>query len=322
MTRYLQSSGLRSTITNPNTKFSLFLLSDQVIQNAGFSFNTRTNQWNILVNGVPTVNQAVETLDRLINLHIVIANDGATDDLSGAGIVETLNGEYIKFNNNKIYSAGNSDPAVAPALPNPVPNVTASRKASNGNVYYIDNKIPIPARSLGLYIRDLGTTSTQPYYLFFQYLFNSGIYVSTATAGVTTVGDIAGITSGTFYTAFIPTNAAMMQAAADGFLPPLSPPTVPTWTATQKTQVVNFIYYHIIPKFNIVPNGKDAGSLETNYIADGDAVRLSVSNTSGAVSLTDVKGRQANVIIGSPGTNVLGNRSVLHQIDKYLVNKP
>lgn len=305
MTLYLQRSGLRSTITNPNTKFTLFMLSNAMLEAPGaqFSFDNTTSQWKL--NGLTT--GAQDALDRLVNLHIAITTNGEMDDLSGMGVVETLAGEHIKFNNNAVTSAGNSDPG--PPV-NPIPVVVSSRVASNGKVYYLNNKIPTPNRLLGLYLRDLGTTPTQPYYRFYQYLVNSGLLINATT------GEISGVTSGTFFTVFVPTNDAMLQAVTDGLLPNLPPPA---WENLQRIQVANFILYHLVPTFNIVPNGKESGSLETLYVApDGEVVKVGVANSVGAIELTDSKGRKANVDMNSTGTNVLGNRAIIHQINTYL----
>ncbi len=82
-------------------------------------------------------------------------------------------------------------------------------------------------------------------------------------------------------------------------------------------KVTNFIYYHVLNKKTVVPNGKESGNAETllkNNV--GDAVFVTVLNTPGAMQLNDNVGRKANVII--PRSNNLSNRTVIHLIDNYL----
>jgi uncharacterized surface protein with fasciclin (FAS1) repeats len=146
-------------------------------------------------------------------------------------------------------------------------------------------------------------------------LNGSGLYNSTT-------GEITGTSSGTLYTAFVPSNAAIMQAVKDGVLPGNTTTGVPnltanTWTAAQKEQVTSFILYHILAKYTLVPNGKESGPFESMLKNDqGEVIPLTVLNQPGSMQITDVKNRKANVIVAQ--SNNLSNRTVIHLIDNYL----
>jgi hypothetical protein len=183
----------------------------------------------------------------------------------------------------------------------------------NGIVHYADNIIRFPdnnpVKGLGFYIRDQGDAVGKPYQRFYDYLKNSAIFNATT-------GDINGVSSGVFYTFFIPNNAAIAQAVTDGVLPASVTPA----SDLDRQKVIDFILYHILPKFSIIGNGKEEGTFESLFkTINGDPTVLTISNkpTLSEFKITDMKGRVANVV-NNTASNVLGNRAVFHQIDKYL----
>lgn len=309
MTQLLQRE-LRYTLSNPATKYTLFLLSDQVLTAAGYSFDAVNNTY--LYNGTGT--QALERLTRLISLHTAFTRFGELNDLTGEGIIETYGGEFIKYKDNKVFAAGNVDANETPAI---LKKVTAS----NGVVHYPDRILKFSEKTLGNYIKERGTNAagavdiTKPYGRFYQYLSNSTLF-NAAT------GDINGVASGVYYTALIPTNTAILAAVTAGLLP-----ASPTSTdANDKEKINKFILYHILNKKSIAANGNatESGAYETIYkLVTGGVTTLNVQVTSGPIGkfgqmkVTDMRGRIANVILGAD-SNVLGNRVLIHQIDNYL----
>ena len=301
MTRFLDRE-LKTTIISPYVKFTMFLISDEVLRAAGHDYNPTRNEW--IYNGSTSL--AVENWSRMINMHVMITQGGELDDLSGKGIVETFGGELIKFDNSTVFAAGNIEEAIQV-------NVTSSKTAHNGIVHYVDNIIRfpdnVPAKGPGFYIRDLGDAVDEPYKAFYDYLFNSTVFNKTT-------GDINGVTSGAFHTFFIPSNAAIAQAVADGYLPASVNPT----TDADKQKVADFIQYHILPRFTIIGNGKEEGTFEALFkTLLGDVTTLTVSNKPdiSEFTVTDMKGRTATVV-NDESSHVLGNRAVFHQIDNYL----
>src|SRR5699024_571272 len=103
---------LKLTVSNPAVKFTMFLISNDALTAAGFSWDTRFQRWVYsppeggaeLVGG-----QASIRLQRIINLHIAFTFLDELDDLSEEGIVETFGGEYIRFNDGDVIAAGNLD---------------------------------------------------------------------------------------------------------------------------------------------------------------------------------------------------------------------
>lgn len=129
--------------------------------------------------------------------------------------------------------------------------------------------------------------------------------------------------SGSFYTFFIPNNAAIVAAVNAGQLPGTgtAPNMVPNFNPSalaDKEKVANFIYYHILNKRNIATDGQESGSIETLFkFPNGDPSSIFINNTTiNNITLNDMMNRSANVIFSS--SNNLSNRATIHLIDNYL----
>lgn len=317
MTRALDQS-IRYNITVPTLRYAMFMISDSVFRAKGYDYNFAQSQWQYTPPGstTPTVSTAVrDNIQRILALNIVPVSGNELSSLNGSGIVETFNGEYIKYNNNTVESGGTRNNGPAPAIS----RVTGSKPALNGTVYYNDNLIAYDTTSIGNTISTLGATTASNFYNFAQFLRNSALYATTTSKVV----EITGVTPGVFYTVFVPTNAAVLAAVNAGLLPKLAngtPNFAPTLQA-ERDLVTNFIQFHIINKNTIVTDGKKTGSFETLYKKlSGDVTQLVVSGGAGSMQLRDNFERVSNVVISS--SNNLANRCVIHQIDNYLQYNP
>ena len=291
---------LKANLINTGNKFTLFLISDTDLQAAGYTYDLDANTWRYTPPGGGAAlsgSAAWDKFNRILNTH-VLRQDQA--DISGTGIVETYSGEYIKFNGNKLQSAGNRDANVS---------ITASagETASNGTVYYVSGLLVEPTLAIGKHLETLAAANTE-YKKFLDYLKASGLFNPTT-------GEIVGVSAGSFYTLFVPKTSAMDQAIADKLIP-----AVP---ADDKEKVANFIRYHILQKETVVPDGRKEGGYPTLLQKDNGApTSISVTNAMGSMSIKDMKIANeptripANVIVGS--SNNLSNRAVIHLIDDYL----
>lgn len=281
---------LKYTISNPNVQFTVFMMADSVMSKAGFSYNITRSEWEYQGSGV----QAAERLRRDLALHIAITFNGELNDLSGDGIVETYNGEYIKYKDGQVYAAGNRDNQE-------MVSILGQEETLNGRVYYTDKLLVYSEKLLGLHIAEF-----PEFERFFQYLNNATIY----NAGT---GEIEGTSLGNFYTAFIPTNEAIEQAVADGYLPAEVSPS----DNADKQHIANFIRYHILANKTIIPNGVEAGIFETlQKNIEGDVSNIRVFNQEGLLQVQDNFGTTATVV--NANSNKLANFAILHQIDTYL----
>jgi uncharacterized surface protein with fasciclin (FAS1) repeats len=306
---------LKFQISNIRQKYTLFLISNAAFNAAGYFVdvtvsNNVNEQWRYIPPGGGaqlTGSSALVRLQRILNIHVIPGRD--ITSLAGTGVGLTYSGEFLKFNSNTVVAAGNGD------VPN-VANVLNSKTAKNGTVYYLDKILQFSEKNVGLHIAALAPTAASLYYNFWQYLLNSSIYTAAT-------GEIQQVAAGSFYTFFIPNNAAIVAAVNAGQLPGTgtAPNMVPTFNPTllaDKEKVNNFIYYHILSKKNIGTDGQESGTFETLYkFPNGDPSTIFVNNSvANNIVLNDMMARVANVVVAS--SNNLSNRITLHLINNYL----
>lgn len=313
MTRLLDLN-YRFTITIPSLKFTVIMMSDDVLRRWGYDYNATTSSWTYIAPGATVTSSsgiALSNLQRILATHIIPTPNGELDNLSGSGIVETIAGEYIKYNANKLISAGSQDSGFTANNNGYTVNVAGSKLSSNGKVYYVDNILDFSRKNLGYQIVKLGTPVTSEFNLFYNYLRNSTIF-NTAN------NEILGISPGAFYTVFIPNNNAIRAAITAGLLPgTAAAPIFNPAAQADKDKVVKFILYHILGKGTVVTDGKKNGEFETLLkTASGDPTTVTLSGVLNAMQVRDQTNRTANVIV--PNSNNLADRAVIHLLDNYL----
>jgi hypothetical protein len=221
-----------------------------------------------------------------------------------SGIITSYGGECIKYNGNRVITGGSQERNV-------VVTIDSVRKVLNGQVVYINDLLYFQYANIGQNLNQLGTPAASEFNFFWNYLRNSTLFN-------TTTSEITGLTAGSFYTVFVPRNAAIVQAINDGLLPGTAgvPNFAPTLTA-DRVKVENFLNYHILDKRTVIPNGVDIGSYPSLLRnAAGDPVTFSVLYPGGVFELTDANGRKARLV--SALSNNLSNRTVIHLTDNYL----
>jgi uncharacterized surface protein with fasciclin (FAS1) repeats len=303
-------AGYKESLTAPNVKYTLFLISDAVLTAAGFSWDTRFNYWVYTPPGGGTVingPQAQVRLQRILDLHIVAAGDNRNavyNDLSGDGIVKTFSEEYIRYNNKEVFAAGNVDKNERVKLTGPV-------EASNGYVYYVDRILNFTELKPSQHI-----AANPNFSHFYNYLTKSTLMYDAATL------DVKGTTVGTPYTYLIPTNAAIQQAVKDGLLPGTVTTGVPNFAPTSsedQDKVARFLQYHIIAKEQVPfkNQSEEPRGYETLFKdISGNTGTVGVTLTGSQMVITDSYNRTANAV--KANSNVLSNRALIHQIDNYL----
>ena len=301
-------SGLKEMISNINTRYTLFLPSDAKLTEMGFGYNATLSLWtyvNPAVGGssAPSAVSRARLLRILYN-GIVLTPNGELNDLSGSGIIRSgdldLPGEYIKWNNNKLYAAGNEAPGGTPV------GIIGHEDQQNGRTYYVDNLLQYSEEMQGLKIKRLSETANSEYLSFFNYLKNSTIYDPVT-------GKIQGVDLGTSYTFIIPNNAAIAKAKTKGALPTSITPTL----QNEKEMVVNFIRAHILVNKIASDDGLTTGEFETQRKDDfGEKIYVLVQSTPGNLSFRDSYLNWAHYIPSQ--SNNLADRSLIHLVDNYL----
>ena len=309
MTRLLDQE-LKGIITNPNVKYTLFMMSDAVLAAKGYSYNSGANSWQFInpVGGAVSINDSNRlNLLRMLNTCVVetpgneLANLGTT---GFKGIITTYGGECIKYDGNQVFTAGTIERNVTV-------RIDSVRKALNGQVVYLNDLLYFPYLPIAKNIEILGTPAASEFNYFWNYLKNSTLYN-------TTTFEITGLGAGSFYTFFIPNKASIVAAINAGLLPGTA--GVPNFTPTlitDKVLVEKFILYHILDKRTIISNGLDIGSYPSLLRnTAGDPVTFSILYPGGIFEVGDGFNRKARLVAAL--TNNLSNRTVIHLVDNYL----
>ncbi len=309
MTRLLDMD-LKPTITNPNVKYTMFMMSDALLAARGYSYNSGSNSWvftNPVGGAVSTNDSNRLNLLRMLNSGVVetpnneLANIGTTGI---KGIIGTYGNEFIKYDGNKVFTAGSIERNVSITI-------DSVRPALNGQVVYINELMFFPYLLIGHNLSTLGTPATSEFNYFWNYLKNSTMFNATTF-------EITGIIPGSFYTVFAPRNSAIVQAVIDGYLPGTAgvPNFIPTLTA-DKLKVEKFLQYHFLDKRTVIANGLDIGSFPSLLRnAVGDPVTFSILYPGGLFEVGDGFGRKARMV--TTLNNNLSNRAVIHLVDNYL----
>jgi hypothetical protein len=311
MTRLLDND-LKGIITNPNAKYTLFMMPDVVLRAQGYDYSSTTNLFTF--NGVGSDTNRLALL-RILNSSLVeTPNDElsalGTPGFSGTGSVATFGGEVIKYKGNQIISAGTSDR-------NLTVTIDSVKTAKNGRVIYLNGLLYYTYLQIGNHLTTLGTAAGSEYNLFFNYMKRSAAYDSVLFT-------ILGTSAGSFYTILVPNNNAVRQAITDGRLPgtPASPNFNPTLVA-DKLLVSNFILSHVIDKTTIIPDKKGIGFYPTLLrAANGDPYTVNIQYPGNVFEVSDQLGvRTAHLLYGlnnQTSSDQLSNRTVIHLLDNYL----
>jgi len=303
MTRLLDME-LRNTVVNPGLKYTVFMMPDAVLAAQGYGFNQSANAWTF---GTSTNDSNRLNLLRILNTSVAETPNGELNNLGQPGFTTTIGtygGEYIRINGNQISTGGTRDRGITVTI-------DSIKNTKNGRVVYLNNLLWFTYNPLGQHLENLGTPATSEYNVFWNYLKNSTLYDAVSKT-------ITGVAGGSFYTVFVPNNAAVKAAITAGLLPgtAATPNYTPTTTA-DKLLVEKFIQYHILDKRSIIADGKESGSFATLLKnAQGDAVTVSVQYPANIFELTDANGRKAKLVTTTPV--FLSNRTTIHLIDNYL----
>ncbi|WEK20170.1 MAG: fasciclin domain-containing protein [Candidatus Pedobacter colombiensis] len=317
MIRAMDLSAMKTRITVPKLKYTVLMMNDASLKAAGYDWNNLNSTFQYTPAGGTTVigGTSPTNVIRMLNTHVL---EGEVSSFSGAGVLETIGGEYITYKNNRISSSGTMDSTDVSKQSIPVVKIKGAdfRQATNGKNFYVNGLLSFTTKNVGEHLKKYGTLPTDPFYGFYQFLFNNPICVNKTTI------EIQGVSLGVNYTVFVPNDAAIKQAVKDDILPgtvsgttvtPLYNPT----TSVDIAKVTKFIAYHILNRNTIATDGVKNGSYETLFKdSNGDAGIVVIKNQLNNLRVTDMNGRTSNVITAN--SNVLSNRTLIHQIDGYL----
>jgi uncharacterized surface protein with fasciclin (FAS1) repeats len=311
---------IKGQITQPGVKNTLLLMSDDVLTANGWTYNeggigSTTTAWGYKAASSGSYsysNPYEDVIFRMFQTGVLPNID--LPSLSGSGIVETINHEFIKYNNNKIQTSGTLDAGVDLNI------LKTDATSVNGTVYYVDGMLSFTNNNVGYHLQKLAALYPASYSSFYYFLSTAPTSLYNASTQA-----IAGLNTSTDanYTILVPTNAAIKAAIMAGLLPGTKAtgalPTSAPSSASDMDLVRKFILYHII---NGTSLDVDLRTRTDNYTTmlqneNGASTFLNVSNQPGQMIIVDNQGRLANVITDNT-SNQLSNRTIIQSIDNYL----
>jgi uncharacterized surface protein with fasciclin (FAS1) repeats len=294
----LTKSNFLSTLTNPNSKVTLFAPSNDELYELGIQYNEQMDRIEQINSDLKWVEIKIDDLVMLVQDHIYKGN---ADDLSGEGFLEMASQNFIYYNNNTVSAGGNAIIGETSKI------VESYSGARNGMLHKIEQPINSSLK-MGEYIYN------EPDFSDFMQLLAKAELLDTTFQDPTLlriVPNLKFIGEAYFWTAFIPTNAAMATARAAGLVPDDSDLEV----------LKKFLLYHFVRKTTIFDDGKETGVFPTNMIesssADGAVyATLSIDNSPKNMVLTDHSGK--TVAVNHANANALVRYGVVHKINSVL----
>ncbi|HRB79713.1 MAG TPA: fasciclin domain-containing protein, partial [Niabella sp.] len=251
-------------------------------------------------NGSPSMRE-------VLMLHIIPLGSDPIPDLSGKGMLESYAGEYVKYDNYKMYSSGSMDSIVQYVSVDSTNIGNTESGPLNGLAVYSNKALTSSKTNIANFLKNIGAaTTSSPFNKFYQYLIATDMY--SASDGV-----IKGIDIGANYTMLIPNNAAMALAVSKGDLPAATNPSA----QLDKDKVKRFIQYHIA-KTSVAIDGKKQGVLET-ICKDIEGVTQPLTITLNTNNQLNVRDNLGNSISADfANSNLLGQRVLIHSMNGYL----
>jgi len=311
-------TGIKPYITQANVRQTLLVMPDAVLTNAGYRYNessagTSTSAWGFRTSPTASYSHSFiyrDNIFRLFKTGVLLTPTGELSSLGASGIVESMSGDYVKYNAGKIQTSGTVDSGV---------DINISKTdatAVNGLVYYVDAPLSFTSLNVGQHLQNLATKYPNNYASFYWFVSTSAIY-NTSTKAIT--GLLTGIDNK--YTMLVPDNAAIAQAIKDGLLPGTKAtgalPTAAPTAEAQRDLVRKFILYHIINGESVAVDGKKSDNYLTLLQTEsGENTLLNVANQPNNLFILDRSGRTSQVNFNF--SNQLSNRTLIHSISSYL----
>jgi uncharacterized surface protein with fasciclin (FAS1) repeats len=311
MARLLDVSGLKLLITRPDINATIFMISDDVFKANTISYNAVTDKWSYKSSETGAFDLVMRMVRNCVFFDLYRAQLNEQSGMVKSGTADA-EGDFIRFNKDSVFTAGLEDSTLVNWA-----HIDSSKTAVNGKVYYINNVLPATTKPVGYHLRILGNTPNSGYGKFWNYVKNWIGYNATTD-------NLSGL-SGSFYTLFVPNDAAIVAAAAAGLLPSKDSATirVPVFAPTtdaDKLLVQNFIQYHVLDGHTATADQIGKGPGYKTLLKDASFNSYTVTlytDSYTELRIQDVK-KFVSVI---PGNSKLSNRTVIHLIDNYLQYK-
>ncbi|MFC2137000.1 fasciclin domain-containing protein [Bacteroidota bacterium] len=292
--------GLLNILSNTNYKITLFAPTDDQLYQYGITHNTRDDgSVFITKKGTDGIFRLWfdEDISQFVQDHYCY---GEYNDLSGEGFIKMASGNYIYYNNNLIYGAGNFISGDNNSIVEKIEN------DKNGVLYNIDNVIKEPLNVAQMLLADPDYSSFTDLLYEAELLEDSSLqdrYEETIF-----YPRVLFIAESDQWTVFAPDNQAISDAQAAGIIP------------AELEALQDFLEYHFMRESCVFDDGVSSGSFPTQrYTIDGEIIRyskLNITNTINNLQVQDNSGQIISVL--HENANTLAEFAVIHKISNCL----
>ncbi len=306
----LQETNLLTGLSDPAQDVSLFAPSNEMMEAYGIRYDKDKSQMQFKgTDGIWISFSRIADLITIIQDHIY---NGKLSDLSGDGFLEMSSGNYVHYSNNVITGAENV------ALADQVDIVESIPNDRNGILYKVDNAVKTNFILGKLIVTDPDLSK------FSDLMIATKIIEKKPDAFTKEVLRVVSfLPQSKYWTAFLPTNAAMTEAELNDWIPPMDTAADGTIKTDQSKNLAlkDFLLYHFVRNSVIFDDGVESGVFSTNrsYTDPTDGVMYSpitVTNSLNNLSLTDHSGQV--IAVDHANANVLIRKGVAHKINTVL----
>ena len=300
----LNQANMLTSLSNPDADVTVFASTNAKLEEYGIRYNATSSivesrgpvdgKWGPM-NSTELVYFAQDQIYK-----------GRIEDFDGpGGFVEMSSGNYIHYGNNSAEGAENQ------IMDKPAMIQEVIENERNGFLVKVDN--PIEGRVvMGKILA--GALADPDVSEFAQMLIDAKLLDAKYKDPITkeNIPNLKFLAVSKYWTAFLPTNAAMAEARAAGL--------IPSKTATDS--VTSFLMYHFIKNDVIFDDGKLSGFFDTNRTykdVDGKTVlnsQLEVINSVNNLSVKDISGQV--VTVDHAQANTIVRKGVVHKINSVL----
>jgi len=301
----LNQANMLTSLSNPDADVTVFAATNEALEEYGIRYNAT----NSVVESRGPVDGKWGTMNTTELTYF--AQDqiykGALSDFSGeGGFIELSSGNFLHYADNKIEAAENQKFGNQGSVLNVMEN------ERNGFLVKVDKPVQSRVVMGKIFTGDFADTSISE---FAQLLIDTRMLDAKYKDPLTkeNIPNLKFLPSSKYWTAFIPTNAAMAEARAAGLVPSVS----------DVDSITSFIMYHFVKGNVIFDDGLESGTFDTNrsYKDPLDEKTtlystVEVINSPNNLAVQDLTGKLVN--IDHQDANILVRKGVLHKINSVL----
>ncbi len=277
-------------LNEENISYTVFAPSNEAMMAAGYMFRNGLGGYGLYHDSNPLTPLSPKVGKDIVSTHVVFGELEA-DDFEVGTFIETSQNTYIGVAQDGIYAGGDLNPASFG---------TPEYVSGKGNLYRIDRMLVSPDNSIFEVISNPGTYPQ--YQKFFQLCYESGMVVLNEDSQPQSLDNLS---TGTYYSCFIPTNEVLEMGIANGMVP------------ADPDSLQQFLRYHFVEGV-VFDDGDHSGDFNTTRIEEESGYlfnTIEIINEKYNLKVRDNMGNIRTVI----DANRMAEDGVIHQIDTYLL---